>query len=104
MVKKTIGKINSDDLWEIIAKNYEFIEGAQMSNSFIILMALNQKNHKHNSNIRKIAINSKGQLYKVSEAAAEPSSVPRGSTLLANKYPIRLFLISVFSFYYISEF
>ena len=53
MVKKTIGKINSDDLWEIIAKNYEFIEGAQMSNSFIILMALNQKNHKHNSNIRK---------------------------------------------------
>jgi hypothetical protein len=36
MVKRTIEKINSDDLWETIAKNYEFIEGAQMSNSFII--------------------------------------------------------------------
>jgi hypothetical protein len=42
MVKKTIGKINSDDLWESVAKYYEFIEGAQMSNRFIILMALSQ--------------------------------------------------------------
>ena len=28
-------------VWENIAKHYEFIEGAQMSNSFILLMALN---------------------------------------------------------------
>ena len=34
-MKKTIGKISSDDLWECVAKNYEFIEGAQMSNSFL---------------------------------------------------------------------
>jgi hypothetical protein len=40
--KKTTEKINSDDLWESIAKNYGFIEGAQMSNSFIILLALSE--------------------------------------------------------------
>jgi hypothetical protein len=42
MVKKTIEKIYSNNLWENIAKNYEFIEGAQMLNSFIILMALSE--------------------------------------------------------------
>jgi hypothetical protein len=31
MVKKIIGKINSDDLWESVAKNYLYMEGAQMS-------------------------------------------------------------------------
>jgi hypothetical protein len=39
---KTIEKINSDEPWESISKNYEFIESAQMSNSFIILMVLNE--------------------------------------------------------------
>jgi len=70
MVKKTIGKINSDDLWESVAKNYEFIEGAQMSNSFIILLALNgSKEPLSTTQIsEKIAINSKGQLFKVSGA------------------------------------
>ena len=46
MVKKKTGKINSDDLWESVAKNYEFIEGAQMSNRFTIQMALNQNNQQ----------------------------------------------------------
>ena len=69
MVKKTIGKINSDHLWECVAKNYEFIEGAQMSNSFIILMALNESEPLSTTQIsEKIAINSKGQLFKVSGA------------------------------------
>jgi hypothetical protein len=31
-----------DDTWERIAKNYEFVQGAQVSNSFIILMALSE--------------------------------------------------------------
>jgi DNA-binding PadR family transcriptional regulator len=69
MVKKTIGKENSDDLWESVAKNYEFIEGAQMSNSFIILMALNELEPLSTTQIsEKIAINSRGQLFKVSGA------------------------------------
>ena len=33
---------NSDDVWESVAKNYEFIEGAQLSNSFIILVTLSE--------------------------------------------------------------
>jgi hypothetical protein len=68
MVKTTIEKISSDGLWESIAKNYEFIEGAQISNSFIILMALNQsKGSLSTTQIsEKIAINSKGKIFKIS--------------------------------------
>jgi len=32
----------NDKLWDSIAKNYEWISHAQISNSFILLMALNQ--------------------------------------------------------------
>jgi DNA-binding PadR family transcriptional regulator len=68
MVKRTIKKINSDNIWESIAKNYEFIEGAQMSNSFIILMALSQSKESLSTTqiSEKIANNSKGKLFKVS--------------------------------------
>jgi hypothetical protein len=70
MVKKIIEKISSEDVWESIAKNYEFIEGAQMSNSFIILMALCQSKESLSTTqiSEKIAINSKGKLFKVSGA------------------------------------
>src|SRR5215211_4328393 len=70
MVKKIIEKISSDDVWESIAENYEFIEGAQMSNSFIILMALSQSKESLSTTqiSEKIAINSKGKLFKVSGA------------------------------------
>ena len=70
MVKRTIEKINSDNLWETIAKNYEFIEGAQMSNSFIILMALSESKQPLSTTqiSEKIAINSRGKLFKVSGA------------------------------------
>jgi len=70
MVKRTTEKINSDDLWESIAKNYEFIEGAQLSNSFIILLALSESKQPLSTTeiSEKIAINSLGQLFKVSGA------------------------------------
>jgi DNA-binding PadR family transcriptional regulator len=70
MGKKIIEERNSNDLWESIAKNYEFIEGAQMSNSFIILMALRQSKEPLSTTqiSEKIAINSKGKLFKVSGA------------------------------------
>ena len=70
MGKKTIEKINSDDLWESIVKNYEFIEGAQMSNSFIILLTLIESKQPLSTTqiSEKIAINSKDKLFKVSGA------------------------------------
>jgi len=37
-IKET--SLSSQKIWENIAKNYEMIEGAQLSNSFILLMAL----------------------------------------------------------------
>jgi hypothetical protein len=42
MVKKIIGEKFRRCFWESVAKNYEFIEGAQLSNSFIILVTLSE--------------------------------------------------------------
>jgi DNA-binding PadR family transcriptional regulator len=59
-----------DDTWERIAKNYEFVQGAQVSNSFIILMALSESKEPLTTTkiSEKIAANSKGKLFKVSGA------------------------------------
>jgi DNA-binding PadR family transcriptional regulator len=106
MVKRTIEKINSDDLWESIAKNYEFIEGAQMSNSFIILMALNKSEPLSTTQIsEKIAVDSKGQLFKVSGALKDSlenrlrkagyvdgTDIPNEKT---DRKPIRMTLYSI---------
>jgi hypothetical protein len=53
-------------LWDSIAKNYEWISHAQISNSFILLMALNQaKNALTAGEISEIIVQkSKGHLYK----------------------------------------
>jgi predicted transcriptional regulator len=57
------------DIWESIAKNYEMIQGAQLSNSFIILMALEENNGEplNTTQISElIAVRTKGQVYKIS--------------------------------------
>ena len=107
MVKRTIEKINSDDLWESIAKNYEFIEGAQMSNSFIILIALSESKQPLSTTqiSEKIAINSRGQLFKVSGALKDSlenrlrkggyvdgTDIPNEKT---DRKPIRMTLYSI---------
>jgi DNA-binding PadR family transcriptional regulator len=58
------------DVWETIVKNYEFVKDAQMSNRFIILLALIESKQPLSTTqiSEKIAINSKGQLFKVSGA------------------------------------
>jgi hypothetical protein len=57
----------NDKLWDSIAKNYEWINHAQISNSFILLMALNQaKKASTAGEINEIIVQkSKGHLYKV---------------------------------------
>ncbi len=107
MVKKVIEKISSDDVWESIAKNYEFIEGAQMSNSFIILMTLSQSKESLSTTqiSEKIAINSKGKLFKVSGALKDSlenrlrkagyvngTDIPNEKT---DRKPIRMTLYSI---------
>ena len=54
--------------WTSIVKNYEMIEGAQFSNSFIILMALNESNKPLNSTeiSEIIALKTSGKIFKVS--------------------------------------
>ncbi len=59
---------NRQSTWESIAKNYEMIEGAQLSNSFIILMALDENDGPLNTTqiSEIIAVRTKGQIYKIS--------------------------------------
>lgn len=60
--------LSSQKIWESIAKNYEMIEGAQLSNSFIILMALSDAKEPLNTTqiSELISFHSKGQIYKIS--------------------------------------
>ena len=53
-------------IWENIVKHYEFIQGAQMSNSFILLMALNgSKEPLSTIQISEVISNqSKGKIFK----------------------------------------
>ncbi|HJT48048.1 MAG TPA: hypothetical protein VJ729_07670 [Nitrososphaeraceae archaeon] len=60
----------NDKLWDSIAKSYEWISYAQISNSFILLMTLNENEAKKKAltagEISEIiAQKSKGRLYKV---------------------------------------
>ena len=57
-----------NDIWERITKNYEYIEGAQISNSFIILLVLNESKEPLTTTqiSEKIALNSKGKIFKIS--------------------------------------
>lgn len=56
--------------WERITRNYGSIKGPQMTNSFIILMALSESKKPLSTTkiSEKIAANSKGKLFKVSGA------------------------------------
>ena len=55
-------------IWNSVAKNYELIEGAQISNSFILMMVLNEASEPLNSTqiSEVIAKKSQGKIYKVS--------------------------------------
>jgi DNA-binding PadR family transcriptional regulator len=68
--KEILTKQNPDSrqIWESIAKNYEMVEGAQLSNSFIILMALNESKEPLNTTqiSQIIVLNTGGQIYKIS--------------------------------------
>src|SRR5689334_13578313 len=62
------GVSNSDSLWQSIARNYEFIEGAQLSNSLICLLALSESEEPMSTTqiSEDIARNTKGEILKVS--------------------------------------
>ena len=61
---------NDDDqiLWNSIAKNYEMIQGAQIANSFILLMALSKSTKPlSTTQISEIVTKkSKGEIFKLS--------------------------------------
>lgn len=64
---------DTKDLWVILAKNYEYVEGAQISNSLICLLALSESEEPMSStDISKyVAKRTGGQIYKVSATIKE---------------------------------
>lgn len=61
------------DVWMLLAKNYEYVEGAQISNSFVCLLALSESDKPLSStDISKyVAKKTGGQIYKVSATIKE---------------------------------
>ncbi len=55
-------------IWNAIVKNYEMIQGAQISNSFILLMVLNEATEPLSTTriSEMVSKRSKGQIYKIS--------------------------------------
>jgi DNA-binding PadR family transcriptional regulator len=69
--KRILGdEFNKENVWELISHNYEMIQGAQLSNSFIILMALYESGKPLNSTqiSEIISLKTSGKIYKVSAA------------------------------------
>jgi DNA-binding PadR family transcriptional regulator len=56
-----------DTMWDSIVKNYDLILGAQLSNSFIILMALNESNDPLSATeiSKVIASRTNGKIFKI---------------------------------------
>ena len=65
--------MTAGDLWNLLAKNYEFVEGAQISNSFICLLALSESEQPISTTAmsKYVAMKSGGQIYKVSATLKE---------------------------------
>jgi DNA-binding PadR family transcriptional regulator len=94
-------------IWDSIAKNYEMIQGAQLSNSFITLMALSEANKPLNTTqiSEIISLHTKGEIYKISatlkdslehrlkrEGYVEGIDVP---TLQGLRKPVKMTLYSI---------
>lgn len=66
--KKNRREVFDAKIWNAIVKNYEMIQGAQISNSFILLMVLNEATQPLSTTriSEMISKRSKGQIYKIS--------------------------------------
>jgi DNA-binding MarR family transcriptional regulator len=58
--------IYQQTIWDSLSKHYDLVEGAQLSNSFVILMVLDESNIVLTTNqiSETISKRSKGQIYK----------------------------------------
>jgi DNA-binding PadR family transcriptional regulator len=94
-------------IWESIAKNYDMIQGAQLSNSFITRMALYEANKPLNTTqiSEIISLHTKGKIYKISatlkdslehrlkrEGYVDAIDVP---TLKGSRKPVKMSLYSI---------
>jgi hypothetical protein len=61
-------------LWSSILKNYEMIQGAQLSNSFILLMVLNEAKEQLTTILSElISKRTKSEIYKISATLRDSS-------------------------------
>jgi hypothetical protein len=70
VTKKNLKEISASTskVWSSIVKNYEMIQGTQLSNSFILLMVLNEaKEPLTTTQISElVSKRSRGEIYKIS--------------------------------------
>lgn len=61
---------NKNRVWKRLVKYYEFVEGAQLSNSFIILMALNESKQPLSTTqiSEMVAVKTNARIFKMSGA------------------------------------
>lgn len=61
---------NKNYVWKRLVRYYEFVEGAQLSNSFIILMALNESKQPLSTTqiSEMVAVKTNARIFKVSGA------------------------------------
>jgi hypothetical protein len=64
----SVDNIYSKNIWKNITEFYDFIEGAQISNSFIVLKVLDESENALSTTqiSEKISSNTNGKLFKVS--------------------------------------
>jgi DNA-binding PadR family transcriptional regulator len=65
--------VDSDDTWLLLAKNFEYVEGAQISNSLVCLLALAESEEPMSTTdmSKYIARKTNGEIYKVSATIKE---------------------------------
>jgi hypothetical protein len=65
--------ISDIKIWDAIVKNYEMIQGAQISNSFILLMVLSKANQPLTTTkiSELVSKQSKGHIYKISSTVRD---------------------------------
>jgi DNA-binding PadR family transcriptional regulator len=63
---RRLGAETSNEIWDALVQNYDLIMGAQISNSFVILMALGESERLTASEISKVIVTrTGGKIYKV---------------------------------------
>lgn len=86
--------VSSHDLWLKLAKNFEYIEGGQIANGFVCLLALSESAEPMSATgiSRYVSLKTKGEIFKVSatlkdslEHRLRPAGYVEGADIASKK-------------------